>query len=160
MAYGETARRLALALKYGGRMGVADTMAGLMQRHLPADAQLIVPVPLHRWRLWRRGYNQAGLIGAALGRRGDLSFVTDALVRTRRTPPLRGMNGRQRAEAVRDVFAMSPTGATTVGGARIVLVDDVFTSGATVAGCADVLLTAGAARVDVLCWARVLNGED
>ena len=160
VAYGETAKRLALALKYGGRMGVAGTMAGLMRRHLPPDAELIVPVPLHRWRLWQRGYNQAGLIGAALGRVGGVAFDPDALVRTRRTPPLRGMNGRERAQVVRGVFAIAPTGAATVAGRRVVLVDDVYTSGATVAGCTDVLVAAGAVRVDVLCWARVLSGSD
>ena len=160
VAYGDTARRLALALKYGGRMGVAATMAGLMRRHLPADAELVVPVPLHRWRLWQRGYNQAGLIGAALARAGGVPFVADALARTRRTPPLKGMNGRERARAVRGAFAVAPKGATAIGGRRVVLVDDVHTSGATVAGCTDALLAAGAARVDVLCWARVLDGSD
>ena len=140
-------------------MGVADTMARLMRRHLPPDAELIVPVPLHRWRLWRRGYNQAGLIGAALARASGARFVPDALVRTRRTPPLKGMNGRERAAAVRGVFAVGPGGAA-LAGARVVLVDDVHTSGATVTGCTDVLLGVGAARVDVLCWARVLDGSD
>ena len=160
VAYGDTARRLALALKYGGRMGVADTMAGLMRRHLPRDADLIVPVPLHRWRLWQRGYNQAGLIGAGLAKGGTAAFVADALIRTRRTPPLRGMDGRERARVVGGAFAVNPARAAAVAGRRIVLVDDVHTSGATVEGCTDALLGAGAARVDILCWARVLNDRE
>ena len=115
VAYGETARRLALGLKYGRRMGVADTMARLMRRHLAADAELIVPVPLHRWRLWQRGYNQAGLIGAALARDGGARFVADALIRTRRTPPLRGLNGHERVRAVRGAFAVAPARAGWCG---------------------------------------------
>lgn len=160
VAYGDTARKLALALKYGGRMGAADTMARLMRRHLPLDAELIVPVPLHRWRLWQRGYNQAGLIGAGLSKLGNVPFLPDALLRTRRTPPLKGMNGRERARVVRGAFAVTPDRVDALSGRRVVLVDDVHTSGATVSGCTDALLGAGAARVDVLCWARVVDRGD
>lgn len=157
MAYGDTARALALGLKYGGRLGVATTVAGLMQRHLPSDAELIVPVPLHRSRLWQRGFNQAVLICKALARSADVPISPDALLRTRRTPALKGMNGHERVRAVCGAFAVAPRRAASITGRRVVLVDDVYTSGATVAGCTDVLLAAGAARVSVLCWARVLD---
>lgn len=160
VAYGPVARQLALKLKYGGRMGAADTMAALMRRHLPADADLLVPVPLHRWRLWRRGYNQAGLIAIWLGRASGVPCAHDVLTRARRTPVLRGMGGRERARAVRGAFSLSVEGTARVAGRHVVLVDDVHTSGATVEACANVLLRAGAARVTVLCWARVLSGSD
>lgn len=158
VAYGPVARHLALKLKYGGRMGVADTMAALMRRHLPADAELLVPVPLHRWRLWSRGYNQAALIAAVLARAGGAPVAPDLLVRTRGTPVLRGMDGRARARAVSGAFAV--VNAARVAGRHVVLVDDVHTSGATTNACAAALLDAGAARVTILCWARVLDGSD
>ncbi|MDB5695248.1 MAG: amidophosphoribosyltransferase [Sphingomonas bacterium] len=156
VAYGAIARKLALKLKYGGRMGVAETMAALMVRHMPADADLLVPVPLHRWRLWSRGYNQAGLIAAGLARRTGVEFVSDLLARTRRTPVLKGLSGRDRRRAVDGAFAVT----ARVAHCHVVLVDDVYTSGATVDACTAALLDAGAARVSVLCWARVLSGDD
>ena len=158
VAYGAVARRLALRLKYGGRMGMATTMALAMARHVPAGADLLVPVPLHRWRLWARGYNQAGLIATAVGRVSGLAVEYHALVRTRRTVPLRGMGARERSRAVRGVFAVVDAGA--VRGRAVVLVDDVHTSGATAYACTRVLLRAGARSVTVLCWARVLPGGD
>lgn len=157
VAYGPIARALALKLKYGGRIGVAQTVAALMRRHLPADATLLVPVPLHRWRLWQRGYNQAALIAAALAGAGGPPLA-HALCRTRQTPVLRGMNGAARARAVRGAFALAP--GADVAGLHVVLVDDVHTSGATADACAAALLDGGAARVSVLCWARVLDGGD
>lgn len=158
VAYGEVARLLALRLKYGGRMGAAETMAAAMTRLLPAGAELLVPVPLHRWRLWSRGYNQAALIARAVGRRGGVPVDPFALVRTRRTPPLKGMGPNARAAAVARAFAVGRPGA--VAGRAVVLVDDVHTSGATADACTRALLAAGAASVTVLCWARVLDGEE
>lgn len=160
VAYGEIARALALRLKYGRRMGVAQTMARLMQRHLPPDADLIVPVPLHRWRLWTRGYNQAALIGAALSRKSGVAQDARLIHRIRATPPLRGMNGAQRLRAVAEAFALDPRGAGRLRGAHVVLIDDVYTSGATARGCAAALKEAGTARVTLLCWARVTHSDE
>src|SRR5436305_605189 len=82
VAYGEIARAVALKLKYGGRPGVAETMARFMERHLDAtDAPLLAPVPLHRWRIWRRGYNQAALIAGALAKRAGLEARLDGIER-------------------------------------------------------------------------------
>jgi ComF family protein len=157
VAYGDVARTLALRLKYGRRLANAETMARQMARLLLDDADLLVPVPLHRWRLWSRGFNQALLIAAAVGRARGIAVAHSALIRTRRTPPLRGLGRRQRAKAVKGVFAVPPGAAADIRGKSIVLVDDVYTSGATADACTRALIKAGAATVTILCWARVLD---
>jgi ComF family protein len=160
VAYGEIARAVALKLKYGGRPGVAETMARFMERHLEAtDGPLLAPVPLHRWRIWRRGYNQAALIAGALARRAGLEARLDLIERVKATPALRRMNPRQRRDAVRGAFRVDPKHKEALKGRAVILVDDVYTSGATANACARILRRAGAARVDVLCWARVVRQE-
>lgn len=155
VAYGEVARAVALKLKYGGRPGVAETLARFMRRQLePGREALLVPVPLHRWRIWKRGYNQAALIASALARGTSWPLDAELLVRTRATPPLKGLGRRERAEAVRGAFAVRHP--ARLRGREVLLVDDVFTSGATAAACARALRKAGAARVGILCWARVV----
>lgn len=155
VAYGPVARTLALRLKYGGRLAFATTAARLMARHMQNDADLLVPVPLHRWRLWGRGFNQAALIAAALARISGVAHDPLLLKRARRTPALRGMNPRQRRDAVRAAFVVAAP--ERLKGRRVVLVDDVYTSGATADACTRALLKAGAAKVTVLCWARVVG---
>ena len=152
VAYGEVARKVALKLKYSGRPGVAETLARLIERHLrPAPDKILVPVPLHRSRLWSRGYNQSALIASALERRSGVPAALDLIRRVKATPPLRGLGRRERALTLRGAFRAE----RAVEGSTIVLIDDVFTSGATAGGCAKALKRAGAARVEVLCWARV-----
>lgn len=158
VAYGPVARDVALKLKYGGRLALATTMARLMCRHLPDDADCLIPVPLHRRRLWTRGYNQSVLIATALAGMRGVPVLRDTLRRTRATPPLRGMNGRARAKMVRGAFVVADP--AVVAGKRIVLIDDVHTSGATIDACALALRRAGAARVTALCWARVVGADD
>jgi ComF family protein len=161
VAYGEVARKVALKLKYAGRPGVAETLARFMARHVEAGESeaVLMPVPLHRWRIWKRGYNQAALIAAALARSTGRPLALDLLVRTRATPPLQGLGRRERAEAVRGAFAVREAGKGAVRGRDILLIDDVFTSGATAGACARALKRAGAARVGILCWARVIAAE-
>ena len=161
VAYGDIPRRVALKLKYGGRPGVAETIARFVGRHLdaPPDA-LVVPVPLHRWRIWKRGYNQAALIASALARRSGLEARLDLLERVKATPPLKGMGPKERREAVRGAFRIAARHKPAVKGRSLVLVDDVYTSGATADGCARILKRAGAAHVAVLAWARVVRGTD
>jgi ComF family protein len=162
VAYGDVSRQVALKLKYSGRPGLAETLAHFMVRHVGAGEGdgLLVPVPLHRWRIWKRGYNQAALIASALSRRTGLPAGLDLLDRTRATPPLRGLGRRERALTVRGAFKVPPKARDRLAGRRILLIDDVYTSGATAAACARALKRGGAASVEVLCWARVVQVED
>jgi ComF family protein len=162
LAYGDVARTVALRLKYGRRTGLARLIARQMLRHAgPAgegDPPLIVPVPLHRWRLWHRGFNQSALIADHLGRLTGWPVDRHGLRRVRRTQPLRGMNPAQRARAVRGAFALAA--GHGFAGRRVLLIDDVHTSGATAAACARMLKRGGATNVRLLCWARALPDRD
>ncbi|HEX4738886.1 MAG TPA: ComF family protein [Allosphingosinicella sp.] len=165
VAYGEVARTVVLKLKYSGRPGLAETLARFMHRHLPEIGRpaagekgpLLVPVPLHRWRLWKRGYNQAALLASALARANGIAFAPDLLRRTRATPPLKGLGRRERALTVRGAFRVTEKGKAALAGRPVILVDDVFTTGATAGACARTLKRAGAASVAILCWARVVR---
>jgi ComF family protein len=121
----------------------------------PGDERLLVPVPLHRTRLWQRGFNQSVIIARALSRRTGLPVAPRLLGRTRRTPPLKGMNSRQRRRAVTAAFAVRDPAA--LAGRTVVLVDDVLTTGATAEACARALRKAGAARIELVSWARVVQ---
>lgn len=158
VAYGAVAKSVVLRLKYGGRTAFAETAARAMARLVPEDATLVVPVPLHRWRLWSRGFNQAALIAEALATPRVRADV-DLLKRTRATPVMRGLGRTGRAKAVAGAFALASGARERLKGRHVVLVDDVYTTGATANACARVLLRGGAAKVTLLCWARVI-GDD
>ena len=157
--YDETTRALALKLKYGRRVGLAKVMGRAMARNLPSmpDA-LVAPVPLHRSRLWRRGFNQAGLLAREVAGHLDAELAADLLVRRRVTRPMVNMTVAQRERNVRGAMALRP--GKDVTGRTILLVDDVRTSGATLEACAKALLNAGAGRVEALLWARVVRPRD
>jgi len=162
MAYGDVARTVALRLKYGRRTGHARLMARYMARHLAGvdmREAALVPVPLHRWRLWSRGFNQAALIARSLSKEMGGGVLVDTLVRTRRTPPLKQMSASRRRRLVEGAFAIDPRRAEAIRGRPVILIDDVWTTGATASACARVLREGGAARVDLLCWARVLEDD-
>ena len=157
VAYGDAARSIAIRLKYGRKTGLARTMASYMRRQLgelSPDA-VLVPVPLHRGRLWQRGFNQAALIAAALARSTGAESDMALLRRIKATPKLKGMSPSERRRAVSGAFALR-TGKE-VKGRTIILVDDVFTTGSTAEACARVLKRKGAARVELLAWARVVR---
>ena len=154
--YDAASRGLILRFKHGDRTGSAPHFARWLARagaELLEDADVLVPVPLHRWRLLARRYNQAALLALALARLSGIACAPDALTRVRATPS-QGTLGRGRRRAnVRGAFALARPQA--VAGRRVLLIDDVLTSGATVGECARVLLAGGASAVDVLTLARV-----
>lgn len=157
VAYDELPRSIALRLKYGRKVALARTMARYMaplRGNWGADA-LIVPVPLHRWRLWSRGFNQSALVAKELARVWQVAADHSLLQRSKRTQPLKGMSHSQRRKAVAGAFAVPDAGR--VKGRTVVLVDDVLTSGSTAEACAKALRRAGASRVELICWARVVR---
>ena len=116
---------------------------------------LLVPVPLHRRRLWWRGFNQSGLIARQLGAQWGMPVDHYLLHRTRPTPPLKGMNESQRQRAVNGAFLA--TEGRRIDGRTVILIDDVLTTGSTAAACAKALRKAGAGRVELISWARVVR---
>ncbi len=119
------------------------------------DTDLLVPVPLHRTRLFHRRYNQAALLAQAVGRIAGRPCLLDALQRHRATESLGEKSAAERAAEVADAISVRPSRAARVAGQRVLLIDDVMTSGATANACAGALLSAGAMLVDVLVAARV-----
>ncbi len=148
----EGARQLVHQLKYQGLSALGEPMAALMTNSLDFDCDLVVPVPLHRGRMRSRGYNQSALLGGHFARAVGLSFDAGAARRIRATKPLaKSMHRDERRAIVAGAFAGRPE---RVDGRRILLVDDVVTTGATLDACATALLEAGAAAVDCLTFAR------
>ncbi|MEM1047612.1 MAG: ComF family protein [Pseudomonadota bacterium] len=157
------ARDLVHRLKYSDRADLARWMAGWMVRagsDLLADADLLIPVPLYRTRLWSRRFNQAALLAHAIGLRQKLRVETEWLERIRATPSQVGLNAGQRERNVRGAFRIRKAVRPEIKARKIVLVDDVLTTGSTVDACARSLRRAGAGRVDVLVFARVVPGQD
>jgi predicted amidophosphoribosyltransferase len=140
--YTEASRKLVLAFKHGHRIALAPLLARIMAARLQeevGEGWSFVPVPLHRWRLWSRGFNQS------------------ALLARKATPVLGGLGRAARARALSGAIAVKPNRAGVIRGARIVLVDDVLTSGATTEACVAQLKRAGADQVVIACFARVLD---
>jgi len=157
VAYDEIPRSIVLRLKYGRKVALARTMARYMAP-LKGDwdsSALIVPVPLHRWRLWGRGFNQSALIARELSQCWGLETDSRILRRYKRTRPLKGLNHTQRRKAVAGAFRANH--ADGIKGRTIILIDDVLTSGSTAEACARVLRRAGAGRIELICWARVVR---
>lgn len=157
--YTDEARKLVLAFKHGHRIALASLLARQMLARLPLleGDWLVVPVPLHRWRLWRRGFNQSALLADEIARARGLDLLVDGLVRTRATPPLGELGRKQRAQVLQGAIAVNTARAERLKGAQVLLVDDVMTSGATTTACLKVLRKAGADKVRIACFSRVLD---
>lgn len=158
--YTAESRKLVLAFKHGQRIALAPMLARLIVARLSAEVGpdwLVVPVPLHRWRIWQRGYNQSALLARQVAQARGATLLVDGLVRRKRTPPLGGLGRKARARALSGAIAANPRRQAALHGAKIVLVDDVLTSGATSDACVAALKRAGAASVMIACFARVLD---
>jgi len=157
--FDEVAGTLVHALKYGDRLDLAPMMGRWMAtagHSLTDEADAIIPVPLHWRRYWARRFNQSALLAEAIAKASQVPLALGALKRAKATPQQVGLSQSARALNVQGAFRVSPSGKAAVAGRRLILVDDVITTGATVDACARALLRAGAAEVNVLAFARVV----
>jgi ComF family protein len=158
--YDDVARTLVHALKYQDRTDLAPAMGRWMARagaELLREADILVPVPLHWRRGWSRRYNQSGALARVIQKYSGVPVAADALRRIRPTQQQIGLSRAQRASNVQGAFKVTDDRKAQVQGHRVVLIDDVLTSGATSDACARALLRAKAAQVDVLVFARVVD---
>lgn len=157
--YTDGSRRLVLAFKHGRRIALAPMLARLIVARLPQleGEWLVVPVPLHPWRLWKRGYNQSALLAREIARLRSKDLLVDGLVRRKHTQPLGGLGRLARKRALAGAIATHPGRRPRLKGAQVLLVDDVLTSGATSDACVSALKRAGASKVVIACFARVLD---
>lgn len=159
--YDDGARGMILRFKHADRTDIARTFGRLLKRaggELLSDCDLIAPVPLHRWRLLQRGYNQAALLAYAVAAGSGRMVIPDVLQRVRATASQQGLSGEQRKRnIVAGAFRLHPRHRARIAGRRVLLIDDVLTTGATVTACTRVLIKGGAAAVDVLVLARVVR---
>jgi ComF family protein len=157
--YDDIARALVLSFKYGDRLDLAPMMGRWMARagrELLADADALLRVPLHWRRLWARRFNQAAALAGAISQQSGVPVLPGGIKRVRATPQQVGLSKTERADNVQGAFRVPAEQKAEIAGRRLVLIDDVLTSGATVDTCARALLRAGAAHVDVLVFARVV----
>lgn len=158
--YQGVGRDLVLAFKMADRTWLAPVLSEWMARagaELLADAAVIVPVPLHRWRLLSRRYNQSAMLALAIAERAGVPCVPDALMRVRATPSQARLSAAERRRNVRGAFRVRSGRRPAIEDRRVLLIDDVMTTGATAAACAQALCRAGAAAVDVLTLARTAD---
>ncbi|HEY2212680.1 MAG TPA: ComF family protein [Bradyrhizobium sp.] len=157
--YDDVARTLVHALKYQDRTDLAPAMGRWMARagRELLEADVLIPVPLHWRRGWSRRYNQSGALARSIERQSGVKVISEALRRVRPTQQQIGLSRSQRASNVQGAFKVAADRQSEIQGRRVVLIDDVLTSGATADACARALLRAKAASVDVLVFARVVD---
>ncbi len=162
LVYDDASRDMILRFKHADHLHAVHSFVPWLRRagaEMLGAADVLVPVPLHRWRLLKRRYNQAAVLAWALGRDCGLAVMPDGLIRTRSTPAQGHMNAGERHRNVRNAFAVHPARTAALEGRRVVLIDDVLTTGATAGECVRALKKAGAAEVSVLALARVVRAE-
>ena len=160
VAFTGAAQHLVHRLKYNDAQEAGLAMARMMLgpgRKLISSCDCIVPVPLHRRRLWGRRFNQAAVLAQAIATASGKPMLHDCLVRHAPTRSQVGLTAKERRTNVRRAFAVPPERLPAIAGKAVLLIDDVRTTGATVEACAATLKAAGAARVDVLSFALVLT---
>ncbi len=160
--YDDVARQLVHSLKFGDRTDLAPWMAQSMVRAAEGrvdEASIVVPVPLHRRRLLMRRFNQSAELARHLAKLTGAEYRPDLLIRSRATPQQVGLSAKQRENNVRGAFRLHKGFSAHVKGRNLILVDDVYTTGATIRASAKVLKRAGAARIDCLTFARVAQGD-
>lgn len=160
--YDGVPQRMARSLKFGDRTDLAPWMARWMVRagsELVAEANAVLPVPLHRYRFLGRRFNQSAELSRAIARQTGLPHLPAALARSRATRPQVGLTANEREANLRGAFYVPVRQREVIRDRRLILVDDVFTTGTTVKVASRALLHAGAATVDILTFARVLPGE-
>ena len=159
LVYNDDSRKIVLAFKYGDQQQCALTMTRFMARCVsdPARYDAVIPVPLHRGRLIRRRFNQSAVLARHIGRMLHIPYRPDYLVRTRATPQQKQKNYKQRRKNVRSAFAVPDLRSTEIKNAQLLLIDDVFSTGATVNECSKTLKKEGAERIDVLTFAQTVK---
>lgn len=160
--YNDGSKPVILGFKHSDRTDLAPVLGRWMAHagaDLLAEADGLIPVPLHWTRLFLRRYNQAALLAQAVGRTSRVPVLADALIRRKRTPKLGHLGPAARRRLLQGAIAVDPQRLGKIEGARLVLIDDVHTTGATLAACAAVLLRAGAGHVDVLTFARTVKAD-
>ena len=161
--YSGIARSLVHHLKYGDRLETASLLGRMMWysgRDLLKKSDLIVPVPLHRWRLWKRRFNQAALLASKISQLSGIPWHGTLCIRRKNTPSQVGLKRAQREKNLRDAFSVPSTYSQRLHGKHVLIIDDVFTTGASVNSLSKTLLDGGAASVNVLTFARVIINDE
>ena len=160
--YGACAQAVIFSLKYGGRADIGDTLGEILydymmseysEDELAAMYDIVIPVPVHADKLKKRGFNHAELIGRGFTERAGLRFDPGVLVRNRETIPMKGLGPEERRANIRGAFGIRNSRLPQIQGSRILLIDDIFTTGSTVDETASLLKSHGASRVDFLAFA-------